>query len=241
MFYFSLNSKSIVLAKTLATAGLLATVVQILPAQAATIVDWGSVESANSALFNTSGRFINATNNDIALIGGGTFNLTFGTIADITTNAANPSRDTGITNQFVNNTPSVDPLLNGTLEDTSPSLYLQQNSDSVNQAIYAGFKFNNPGGVNGLTFTLFDIDKSSNSLASGSWQDRVIVRGLFGGQAVLPATVSPVSTFLNASTGNISVNGTAGYAGAVIDGATVLDGTKGANNDTSNNGNVVVF
>jgi len=241
MSYFSLNAKSIVLAKTLATASLLATVVQILPAQAATLVDWGSVESANSSLFNSSGRFVNATNNNIALSGGGTFNLTFGTIANITTNAANPSRLPGITSQFVSNTPSVDHFLNGTLPNTSPSLYLQQNSTSVNQAIYAGIKFNNPGGVNGLTFTLFDIDKSSNSLASGSWQDRVIVRGLFNGVAVLPTTVSAVSTFLNASTGNISVNGAgANYAGAIIDGATVLDGTKGADNDTSNNGNVTI-
>jgi hypothetical protein len=59
--------------------------------------------------------------------------------------------------------------------------------------------------------------------------------------AVLPTTVSAVSTFLNASTGNISVNGAgANYAGATINGATVLDGTKGVNNDSSNSGNVTI-
>ena len=46
MFSLSLNAKSVFLAKTLATAGLLATVVQTLPAQAATL-DWGSVRSGN--------------------------------------------------------------------------------------------------------------------------------------------------------------------------------------------------
>ena len=127
------------------------------------------------------------------------------------------------------------------MPDASPSLYLQQDSGAVANAVYAGFKFNNPGGVSGLTFTLFDIDNSSNSLTSNGWQDRVIVRGLFNGVAVLPTTVSAVSTFLNASTGNISVNGAgANYAGATINGATVLDGTKGVNNDTSNNGNVTI-
>jgi hypothetical protein len=126
------------------------------------------------------------------------------------------------------------------LPDASPSLYLQQDSGAVANAVYAGFKFNNPGGVSGLTFTLFDIDNSSNSLTSNSWQDRVIVRGLFNGVAVLPTTVSAVST-LNANSGNISINGVGTtYQGANISGATVLDGTNSANNDTSNAGNVTI-
>ena len=64
---------------------------------------------------------------------------------------------------------------------------------------------------------------------------------MFGGQAVLPATVSSVSPFVNASTGNISINGVGtGYAGASISGATVLDGTKSVDNNSSNNGNVTI-
>ena len=236
MSYFSLNAKSIVLAKTLATAGLLATVVQAVPAQAATL-DWQTVKNSSSAFGGTL-----SASNTITVDGGGTVDLKLGTIANIN----NVTRTLGTGSQFAvgpNNvpTPTIDPLLNGTLPDASPSLYLQQDSGGVANAIYAGFKFNNPGGVNGLTFTLFDIDKSNNSLASSSWQDRVIVRGLFNGGAVLPTTVSAVSTFLNASTGNISVNGAgANYGGASISGATVLDGTKGADNASSNNGNVTI-
>jgi hypothetical protein len=235
MFSLSLNAKSVFLAKTLATAGLLATFVQTLPAQAATL-DWGTLKSSTPFAGTIS------QSNTISLSGGGTVNLELGTIADIN----NVTRTLGTGSQFAigpNNapTPSIDPLLNGTLPDASPSLYLQQDSGAVANAVYAGFKFNNPGGVSGLTFTLFDIDNSSNSLTNNSWQDRVIVRGLFNGVAVLPTTVSAVSTFLNASTGNISVNGAgANYAGATINGATVLDGTKGVNNDSSNSGNVTI-
>ena len=230
MFSLSLNAKSIFLAKTLATAGLLATVVQTLPAQAATL-DWGTLKSSTPFAGTIS------QSNTISVSGGGTVDLELGTITDIN----NVTRTLGTGSQFVSGTPKIDPLLNGTLPDASPSLYLQQDSGAVANAVYAGFKFNNPGGVSGLTFTLFDIDNSSNSLTSNGWQDRVIVRGLFNGVAVLPTTVSAVSTFLNASTGNISVNGAgANYAGATINGATVLDGTKGVNNDTSNNGNVTI-
>ena len=235
MSYLSLNSKSIVPAKLLATAGILATVMQALPAQAATL-DWGTLKSSTPFAGTIS------QSNTISLSGGGTVNLELGTIADIN----NVTRTLGTGSQFAVGpngapTPSIDPLLNGTLSDTSPSLYLQQDSGAVANAVYAGFKFNNPGGVSGLTFTLFDIDNSSNSLTSNSWQDRVIVRGLFNGVAVLPTTVSAVSTFLNASTGNISVDGVGtGYAGANISGATVLDGTKSVNNDSSNSGNVTI-
>ena len=235
MSYLSLNSKSIVPAKLLATAGILATVMQALPAQAATL-DWGTLKSSTPFAGTIS------QSNTISLSGGGSVDLELGTIADIN----NVTRTLGTGSQFAVGpngapTPSIDPLLNGTLPDASPSLYLQQDSGAVANAVYAGFKFNNPDGVSGLTFTLFDIDNSSNSLTSNSWQDRVIVRGLFNGVAVLPTTVSAVSTFLNASTGNISVNGAgANYAGATINGATVLDGTKGVNNDTSNNGNVTI-
>jgi hypothetical protein len=235
MFSLSLNAKSVFLAKTLATAGLLATFVQTLPAQAATL-DWGTLKSSTPFAGTIS------QSNTISLSGGGTVDLELGTIADIN----NVTRTLGTGSQFAigpNNapTPSIDPLLNGTLPDASPSLYLQQDSGAVANAVYAGFKFNNPGGVSGLTFTLFDIDNSSNSLTSNSWQDRVIVRGLFNGVAVLPTTVSAVSTFLSASTGNISVDGVGtGYAGANISGATVLDGTKSVNNDSSNNGNVTI-
>jgi hypothetical protein len=237
MFSLSLNAKSVFLAKTLATAGLLATVVQTLPAQAATL-DWGTLKSSTPFAGTIS------QSNTISVSGGGSVNLELGTIADI--NNVNLTRTLGTGSQFAsgpNNapTPSIDPLLNGTLPDASPSLYLQQDSGAVANAVYAGFKFNNPGGVSGLTFTLFDIDNSSNSLTSNSWQDRVIVRGLFNGVAVLPTTVSAVSTFLNASTGNISVDGVGtGYAGANISGATVLDGTKSVNNDSSNSGNVTI-
>jgi hypothetical protein len=235
MFSLSLNAKSVFLAKTLATAGLLATVVQTLPAQAATL-DWGTLKSSTPFAGTIS------QSNTISVSEGGSVNLELGTIADIN----NVTRTLGTGSQFAvgpNNapTPSIDPLLNGTLPDASPSLYLQQDSGAVANAVYAGFKFNNPGGVSGLTFTLFDIDNSSNSLTSNSWQDRVIVRGLFNGVAVLPTTVSAVSTFLNASTGNISVDGVGtGYAGANISGATVLDGTKSVNNDSSNNGDVTI-
>lgn len=243
MSYFSRNSKSIVLAKIVATAGLLSTVVQALPAQSATL-DWGSVRSGNSTLFNsTTGRFLNATNN-IAISSGGTVDLTLGTIADIT----NISRVQGIpaSSSTVNGfdstfspAPAISTFLNGS--STASTLYLQQDGFAVANAVYAGIKFNNPGGVSGLTFTLFDVDNSSGSLTNNAWQDRVIVRGLFNGVAVLPTTVSAVSTFVNASTGNISINGAGtGYTGAVIGGATVLDGTKSVDNDTSNAGNVTI-
>ena len=235
MSYLSLNSKSIVPAKLLATAGILATVMQALPAQAATL-DWGTLKSSTPFAGTIS------QSNTISVSGGGSVNLELGTITDIN----NVTRTLGTGSQFAVGpngapTPSIDPLLNGTLPDASPSLYLQQDSGAVANAVYAGFKFNNPDGVSGLTFTLFDIDNSSNSLTSNSWQDRVIVRGLFNGVAVLPTTVSAVSTFLNASTGNISVDGVGtGYAGANISGATVLDGTKSVNNDSSNSGNVTI-
>lgn len=234
MSYSFLNSKSIIPAKIFATAGIFATVIQVLPAQAATL-DWGTLKSSTAFAGTIS------ASNTISVSGGGTVNLELGTIADIN----NVTRTLGTGSQFAvgpNNapTPSIDPLLNGTLPNTSPSLYFQQDSNAVANAVYAGFKFNNPGGVSGLTFTLFDIDNSSGSLTSNSWQDRVIVRGLFNGVAVLP-TVSAVSTFVNASTGNISINGVGtGYAGANISGATVLDGTKSVNNDSSNNGNVTI-
>ena len=203
---------------------------QALPAQAATL-DWGTLKSSTPFAGTIS------QSNTISLSGGGTVNLELGTIADIN----NVTRTLGTGSQFVSGTPKIDPLLNGTLPDESPSLYLQMDSSAVANAVYAGFKFNNPGGVSGLTFTLFDVDNATNSLTNNSWQDRVIVRGLFNGVAVLPTTVSAVSTFLNASTGNISVDGVGtGYAGANISGATVLDGTKGVNNDSSNSGNVTI-
>ncbi len=236
MSCFSLNSNSIVPAKLLATAGILATIMQVLPAQAASL-NWQTVRDSSSAFAGTI-----SPSNTISVSGGGTVNLELGTIADIN----NVTRTLGTGSQFAigpNNTPTpgINSLLNGTLPNASPSLHLQQDSGAVANAVYAGFKFNNPGGVSGLTFTLFDIDNDNGSLTGNGWQDRVIVRGLFNGAAVLPTTVSAVSTFVNASTGNISINGVGtGYAGANISGATVLDGTKSVNNDSSNNGNVTI-
>jgi hypothetical protein len=226
MFYFSLNSKSIVLAKTLATAGLLATVVQILPAQAATL-DWQTVKNSSSAFSGTLGA-----SNTISVNGGGTVDLTLGTIADI--NNVNVTRTLGTTSEFVSGTPKIDPLLNGTLPNTSPSLYLQQNSGAVANAIYAGFSFKNPGGVRELTFTLFDIDNDKGSLTGNGWQDRVIVRGLFNGSAV-GLTATPFTP------ANISINGAGTtYANSTLTGATVLDGLKSVDNATSNGGNVTI-
>ena len=236
MSYFSQNSKSIVLAKIVATAGLLSTVVQALPAQSATL-DWGSVRSGNSTLFNsTTGRFLNATNN-IAVSGGGTVNLTLGTIADIT----NISRVQGIpaSSSTVNGfdssfspAPAISTFLNGS--STASTLYLQQDGLAVANAVYAGIKFNNPGGVSGLTFTLFDVDNATNSLTNNAWQDRVIVRGLFNGSAV-GLTATPFTP------ANISMNGAGTtYTNPTFTGATVLDGLKSANNDTSNGGNVTI-
>ena len=228
MFSLSLNAKSVFLAKTLATAGLLATVVQTLPAQAATL-DWGTLKSSTPFAGTIS------QSNTISVSGGGSVNLELGTIADIN----NVTRTLGTGSQFAvgpNNapTPSIDPLLNGTLPDASPSLYLQQDSGAVANAVYAGFKFNNPGGVSGLTFTLFDIDNSSNSLTSNSWQDRVIVRGLFNNSAV-GLTATPFTP------GNISINGAGTtYANSTFAGATVLDGLKSVDNATSNDGNVTI-
>jgi hypothetical protein len=225
MSYFSRNSKSIVLAKTLATAGLLATVVQILPAQAATL-DWGTLKSSTPFAGTIS------QSNTISVSGGGSVNLELGTIADINS----VTRTLGTTSQFVAGTPKIDPLLNGTLPNTSPSLYLQQDSGAVANAVYAGFKFNNPGGVAGLTFTLFDIDNDKGSLTGNAWQDRVIVRGLFNGSAV-GLTATPFTP------ANISINGArtgTTYANPTFTGATVLDGLKSANNDTSNGGNVTI-
>jgi hypothetical protein len=229
MSYFSLNAKSIVLAKTLATAGLLATVVQAMPAQGATL-DWQTVKNSSSVFGGTL-----SASNTITVDGGGTVDLKLGTIANIN----DVTRTLGTGSQFAvgpNNarTPTIDPLLNGTLTDASPSLYLQQDSGAVANAVYAGFKFNNPGGVSGLTFTLFDIDNSSNSLTSNSWQDRVIVRGLFNGSAVgLTATPS--------TSANISVNGAGTtYANSTIAGATVLDGLKSVANVNDDGANVII-
>jgi hypothetical protein len=234
MSYFSQNSKSIVLAKIVATAGLLSTVVQALPAQSATL-DWGSVRSGNSTLFNsTTGRFLNATNN-IAVSGGGTVNLTLGTIADIT----NISRVQGIpaSSSTVNGfdssfspAPAISTFLNGS--STASTLYLQQDGLAVANAVYAGIKFNNPGGVSGLTFTLFDVDNSSGSLTGNSWQDRVIVRGLLNGNSV-------ASTATPQNSANISIDGAGTTYGSVA-GGTVLDGLKSVDNDLSNDGNVTI-
>lgn len=226
MSYLSLNSKSIVL-KTLATAGLLVTVVQTLPAQAATL-DWGSLKS-NSQQNNPFAGTLSASNT-ITVNGGGTVNLELGTIADIN----NVTRTLGTGSQFVSGTPKIDPLLNGTLPNTSPSLYFQQDSNAVANAVYAGFKFNNPGGVSGLTFTLFDIDNDKGSLTGNGWQDRVIVRGLFNNSAV-GLTATPFTP------ANISINGAGtNYANSTFAGATVLDGLKSVDNATSNDGNVTI-
>jgi hypothetical protein len=226
MFSLSLNSKPIALAKIVATAGLLSTVVQALPAQSATL-DWGSVRSGNSTLFNsTTGRFINATNN-IAVSGGGTVNLTLGTIADIN----NISRVQGIpaSSSTVNGfdssfspAPAISTFLNGS-STTASTLYLQQDGRVVANAVYAGIKFNNPGGVSGLTFTLFDVDNSSGSLTGNSWQDRVIVRGLLNGNSVASTATPNIPA-------NISINGAGTTYGSVA-GATVLDGLKNIGND----------
>ena len=229
MSYFSRNSKSIVLAKIVATAGLLSTVVQSLPAQAASL-DWQTVKNSSSAFAGKMGA-----SNTISVDGGGTVDLELGTIADIN----NVTRTLGTGSQFAvgpNNapTPSIDPLLNGILPDASPSLYLQQDSVAVANAVYAGFKFNNPGGVTGLTFTLFDIDNAKGSLTGNAWQDRVIVRGLFNGSAV-GLTATPFTP------ANISMNGAGTtYANSTFTGATVLDGLKSVDNDNSNDGNVTI-
>ena len=224
MSYFSLNAKSVFLAKTLATAGLLATVVQAMPAQAATL-DWQTVKNSSSVFGGTL-----SASNTITVDGGGTVDLELGTIANIN----DVTRTLGITSQFVSGTPKIDPLLNGTLTDDSPSLYLQQNSGAVANALYAGFKFNNLGGVSGLSFTLFDIDNDKSSLTGNGWQDRVIVRGLFNNSAVgLTATPS--------TSANISVNGAGTtYANSTIAGATVLDGLKSVANDNNDGANVII-
>ena len=132
MSYFSLNAKSVFLAKTLATAGLLATVVQAMPAQAATL-DWQTVKNSSSVFGGTL-----SASNTITVDGGGTVDLELGTIANIN----DVTRTLGITSQFVSGTTKIDPLLNGTLTDDSPSLYLQQNSGAVANALYAGFTAN---------------------------------------------------------------------------------------------------
>jgi hypothetical protein len=216
----------------------MASLLQSQAAQAASL-NWQMVKTGNPTFFNSSGAFKGAFNS-ISVTNGGTVNLTFGTIANV--NTTSPIRTQGITSQFVSNTPRIDATLNGTLPNTSPSLYLQQNASSVNNAIYAGLKFNNTGGVSGLTFTLFDVDNSSNSLVSNNWQDRVIVRGLLNGVAVLPTSVTAVSSYVSASSGNVGINGgisgSTPYVGGNVTGATVLDGTKSVNNDTSNSGNV---
>ena len=234
MSCFSLNSNSIVPAKLLATAAIFSTVMQVLPAQAATL-DWGSLKNNNQNNNPFAGKL--SASNTISINGGGTVNLELGTIADI--KKVKLDRTSGTGSQFAVGpndapTPSIDPLLNGTLPDASPSLYLQQDSGAVANAVYAGFKFNNPGGVSGLTFTLFDIDNSSNSLTSNSWQDRVIVRGLFNNSAV-GLTATPFTP------GNISINGAGTtYANSTFAGATVLDGLKSVDNATSNDGNVTI-
>ena len=95
-------------------------------------------------------------------------------------------------------------------------------------------KFNNLGGVSGLSFTLFDIDNDKSSLTGNGWQDRVIVRGLFNNSAVgLTATPS--------TSANISVNGAGTtYANSTIAGATVLDGLKSVANDNNDGANVII-
>ena len=94
MSYFSLNAKSVFLAKTLATAGLLATVVQAMPAQAATL-DWQTVKNSSSVFGGTL-----SASNTITVDGGGTVDLELGTIANI--NSA-VSRVAGITGDFASN------------------------------------------------------------------------------------------------------------------------------------------
>jgi len=230
MSCFSLNSNSIVPAKLLATAAIFSTVMQVLPAQAATL-DWGTLKSSTTFAGTIS------QSNTISVSGGGTVNLELGTIADI--NKVNLGRTPGTGSQFAVGpngapTPSIDPLLNGTLPNTSPSLYLQQDSGAVANSVYAGFKFNNPGGVSGLTFTLFDIDNDKGTLTGNTWQDRVIVRGLLNNSAV-GLTATPFTP------ANISINGAGTtYANSTFAGATVLDGLKSVDNATSNDGNVTI-
>ena len=220
MSLFYLNPKSIALGKTLATAGLLASLAQALPAQSATL-SWAAVKSGNPTLFVTTGsatgKFLNATNNNIAVSGGGTFNLTFGSIADIS--ISNPSRTSGISSQFVSNTPRIDTTLNG-LSTSNQTLYLQENTTTANQALYAGIKFNTTGGVSGVSFTLYDVDNATGN----NWQDRVIVRGSLNGAAV-SSTATPNTA------ANISINGVGTTYGSVT-GATVLDGLKNIGNDS---------
>ena len=213
--------------------GFLATVSLLgaLPVQAATL-SWQAIKTSHPSLFNANGRFATASST-LSVTNGGTVGLSFGSINNI--NASSFTRIPGISSQFVNNSPRIDSTFNGTLPDASPSLNIQQDANSVGNAVYAGFKFNTIGGVSGLTFTLFDIDNSSNSLVSNNWQDRVIIRGLLNGVAVLPTSVTAVSPY-SIGTGNVGIN----YAGAGVAGATVLDGTKLVSDSTSNNGNVTV-
>nr|OEJ78892.1 hypothetical protein A5482_12115 [Cyanobacterium sp. IPPAS B-1200] len=125
------------------------------------------------------------------------------------------------------------PRLTQTLTGTNPgvSLHLQRkpSTDQNNRGsieLKTSFLRYNKSIVKGLTFDIFDIDRSANLPTSGTpnpstWQDRVIVKGFLGGNEVTP-------TFTIFDTNNVRKVGDF-----------TLDGIRNVGN-TANGGNVRV-
>ncbi|MBW4646154.1 MAG: PEP-CTERM sorting domain-containing protein [Goleter apudmare HA4340-LM2] len=119
-------------------------------------------------------------------------------------------------------TPLINSTLNGTDPNTNKSLHVQIDPKKVglqqgDNSATLTTRFKNFGGLlEGVSFKLFDID-----ISSGSWQDRVILKGFAGGQVI-----NPIFSVFDSTT----VKKVGDYT---------LDGIKAAGND-SDNGNVTV-
>jgi hypothetical protein len=124
-------------------------------------------------------------------------------------------------------TPAISSTLNGSQGDDNRSLHLQIDADAVgltqganSATLTANFNdFNNP--LEDVSFLLYDVDISDVR----AWQDRVILRGFFGGQVVNPI-FNPV----------LPLNNTI----QIVD-ANTIDGVRfNADATNADNGNVLV-
>lgn len=126
----------------------------------------------------------------------------------------------GNTNRLVSGTPDDTTVLNGTLT-SNETLRLQADFANSSELVTLRSDFIGFDALQNVSFTLYDIDKSNNSTAASSWQDRIVLRGFRNGVEVLP-------TFQISNPANISQVG-----------SNTLDGIRSVDNE-QDGGNVRV-
>lgn len=115
--------------------------------------------------------------------------------------------DTGFFAQNVNDTTD----LTGGLSPAQQSLFMNMNYDTRNQLITVSVSFNYANGVSGVSFSIFDIDKSTAGNDSG-YTDKIVLLGRsLTGALVAPSGITTSSANETVGSGtNIYVRGTAG-------------------------------